>query len=133
MKKSFKIILSIALFVPIVALAMLNNPNEEINLPAGDDVEAGKALWTGKACFACHGMNAEGNALGPNMTDDYYKHGCAEADIVKVITNGVAGTAMVPYASQLKPEEIKQLAKYVLSLRGTNPANAKAPEGEKCE
>lgn len=135
MKTSIKIVLSLAIILPLMAMTFYPAPLTEVNqLPVGDDdIEAGKALYTAKACFACHGMNGEGNQLGPNMTDDYFKHGCSEEDIVKVITKGVAGTAMVPYGTQMKAEEIKQLAKYVMSLRGSNPANAKAPEGEKCE
>lgn len=135
MKNSTKIILSIVFILPIMAMALINNPNKEMSqLPVGDDLVAGKALFTSKACFACHGMNGEGMPnLGTNLTDDYSKHGCSEEDYIKVITNGVAGTTMVPYGAQLKPEEIKQLAKYIVSLKGSNPANAKAPEGDKCE
>lgn len=133
MKMSFKIILSIAFIMPIMAFAMLNNPNDEMNLPLGDDIEAGKALFMSKACFACHGMNGEGNALGPNMTDNFTKQGCSEEDMVRVISKGVAGTAMVPYEAQLKPEEINQLVAYIISLKGSNPANAKAAEGEECK
>lgn len=130
---SFKIILSIAFIMPIMAFAMLNNPNDEMNLPLGDDIEAGKALFMSKACFACHGMNGEGNALGPNMTDNFTKQGCSEEDMIRVISKGVAGTAMVPYEAQLKPEEINQLVAYIISLKGSNPANAKAAEGEECK
>ncbi len=131
MKRSIKIILAVVIALPFMAFTAMDT-NDNV-VPVGDDVEAGKALWTAKACFACHGMNAEGNQLGPNMTDDYFLHGCTEAEVIKVITDGIPGTAMVPYNAQLKPEEIKQLAKYVLSLRGTNPANQKAAEGEKCD
>lgn len=134
MKNSIKILFSLVLVLPIMAIAMINNPNNEMNMnPVGDDLEAGKALFQAKACFACHGMNAEGNALGPNMTDNFTKQGCSEEDIIKVINKGVAGTAMVPYEAQLKPEEIKALAQYILSLKGSNPANAKAAEGEECK
>ena len=106
----------------------------ELNmLPLGGDAELGKALFQAKACFACHGMNGEGNALGPNLTDDFSKQGCKEADIMKVINKGVPGTAMVAYEAQLKPAEVKQLAAFILSLKGTKPANAKAAEGTKCQ
>jgi len=131
MKYSIKIILAMAAVLPIMAFSIINS-NDSV-LPVGDDVEAGKALFQAKACFACHGMNGEGNQLGPNLTDNFTKHGCNEEDYIKVITNGVPGTAMVAYKAQLKPEEIKQLAKFVASLKGSNPANAKAPEGEECE
>lgn len=133
MKTRIKIIFSIAMILPIMALALTNSPNEEMNMPLGDDVEAGKALFTAKACFACHGMNGEGNALGPNMTDNFTKQGCSEEDMIRVITKGVAGTAMVPYEAQMTPEEIKQVTAYIISLKGSAPANAKAAEGDECK
>lgn len=134
MKNSIKILFSLALVLPFMAFTMINQPNSEMSMnPAGDDVEAGKALFQAKACFACHGMNAEGNALGPNMTDNFTKHGCSEEEIISVINKGVAGTAMVPYEAQLKPEEVKALAQFIISLKGSNPANAKAAEGEECK
>lgn len=102
-------------------------------LPVGTDIEAGKALYMAKACFACHGMNGEGNAIGPNLVDDFAKKGCSEEDITNVIAKGVAGTTMVAFEAQLKPEEIKQLTAYIVSLKGTKPANAKAAEGDKCK
>jgi len=102
-------------------------------IPLGDDVESGKALFAAKACFACHGMNGEGNAIGPNLADDFAKNGCSIEDVTAVINKGVAGTTMVAYEAQLKPEEVKQLAAFIVSLKGSNPANAKAAEGEKCK
>lgn len=131
MKRSIKIILAVIIALPIMAFTTFNSNDNA--LPVGDDIEAGKALYTAKACFACHGMNGEGNQLGPNLTDDFAKQACTEEEIIKVINKGVAGTAMVPYEAQLKPEEVKQLAKYIVSLKGSNPANAKAAEGDKCE
>lgn len=133
MKISFKIILSLVFILPIMAFSMLNHPNEELNIPVGDDIEAGKALFMSKACFACHGMNGEGNALGPNMTDNFTKHGCSEEEMINVISKGVPGTAMVPYEAQLTPEEINQLVAYIISLNGSKPANAKAAEGNECK
>jgi len=137
---SLLIVASVVSFVSNSAKTTVVSPQAEASfvanfnmLPAGDDVEAGKALYTAKTCFACHGMNGEGNAIGPNLTDNFSKHGCSEDDIATVITKGVAGTTMASYEAQLKPEEIKQLAAYVISLRGTNPANAKAAEGDKCK
>ena len=37
---------------------------------------------------------------------------------------------MVSWKTDLKPDEIAQVASYVLSLHGTTPADAKDPEGE---
>jgi cytochrome c oxidase cbb3-type subunit 3 len=43
---------------------------------------------------------------------------------------GRDGKGMVAWKSILKPTEIQQLGSYVLSLQGTNPVDAKGPEGE---
>jgi cytochrome c oxidase cbb3-type subunit 3 len=37
---------------------------------------------------------------------------------------------MIDWKSQLKPAELQAVASYVLSLQGTNPANAQPPQGE---
>lgn len=97
------------------------------------DLEAGKALYAGKACFACHGMNGEGNAIGPNMTDNSWINGCSFTDVVKIIRNGMPTKGMTPYKDQLTQKQTEQVASYVLSLVGTNPANAKEPQGVNCE
>jgi cytochrome c oxidase cbb3-type subunit 3 len=96
-------------------------------------LDEGKQIYKDMNCFACHGMNGEGNAIGPNMTDDYWLHGCKIQDVVNVIKNGVPAKGMTPFKGQLSDEKIQKVASYILSLKGTNPANAKAAQGEKCE
>ncbi|MCC6751498.1 MAG: c-type cytochrome [Deltaproteobacteria bacterium] len=92
-------------------------------------IEAAKGLFA-KNCVACHGEKGEGK-IGPNLTDDFYLHGGRRADLFKVIRDGVPAKGMIPWGTALKPEELKQLAVYVASLRGTNPPNGKAAQGEK--
>ena len=137
---SLLIVASVVSFVSNSAQTTVVSPQAEASfvvnfnmLPAGDNVEDGKALFSAKACFACHGMNGEGNAIGPNLADNFTKNGCSEDEIVTVISKGVAGSTMVAYEAQLKPEEIKQLAAYIVSLKGSTPANAKAAEGNECK
>lgn len=81
-----------------------------------------------KNCTSCHGMQAQGN-IGPNLTDDYWIHGGGIQNVFKTISNGVLDKGMLSWKTQLKPKEIQQVASYVLSLHGTNPPNAKAPQG----
>lgn len=97
------------------------------------DIEAGKALFMEKACFACHGMNGEGNAIGPNLTDNYFIHGCEFTDVIKIIRNGVPAKGMTPYKDQLNQKQTEQLASYILNLKGSNPANPKDPQGVECQ
>jgi mono/diheme cytochrome c family protein len=64
-----------------------------------------------------------------NLADAEWKHGTKLADIQKVIEEGVAGTAMLPFKAQLTPEEIEGLAKLVRSfdktLKPEKPAKKK--------
>jgi len=81
-------------------------------------------------CATCHGKQGEGG-IGPNMTDDYYLHGGRMADIVKTISNGVPAKGMISWRGILNEKQIREVASYLITLRGTNPPNAKAPQGEK--
>ncbi|MFN9953569.1 MAG: hypothetical protein ACK55I_10740, partial [bacterium] len=43
---------------------------------------------------------------------------------------GVPEKGMISCQSQLKPSDMQKVASYILTLKGTNPPNAKAPQGE---
>ena len=92
----------------------------------------GKQVFTSMGCIACHGINGEGNAVGPNLTDDYWIHGCTIKDLFIIIKDGVPAKGMTAFKGQISDDKIQKAASYVLSLHGSNPANAKAPQGEKC-
>lgn len=90
-------------------------------------VAAGKKIFADK-CVACHGAAGQG-VIGPNLTDDYWLHGGRPSQIVATITNGVPEKGMVTWKGVLSADEIKQVASYVLSIHGSKPAGAKAPQG----
>lgn len=91
-------------------------------------LNSGKTIFESN-CAACHAADA-GGGVGPNLTDSYWLHGGTIQDVFKVIKFGVVEKGMVPWQDQLSPEEIQQVASYILSLKGTNPASPKAPQGE---
>lgn len=92
---------------------------------------SGQAIFN-KTCVACHGDHAQGN-VGPNLTDDYWLHGNKINDLFKTIKYGVAAKGMPTWEKQLSPSQIANVANYIKSLHGTNPANPKAPQGIKEE
>jgi cytochrome c oxidase cbb3-type subunit 3 len=94
-------------------------------------IQEGKGIFV-KNCVACHGQNAEG-IVGPNLTDDYWIHGGGIKNVFKTIKYGVPQKGMISWQSQLNPNQMQAVSSYVLSLHGTNPPNAKAPEGVKYE
>jgi cytochrome c oxidase cbb3-type subunit 3 len=92
---------------------------------------AGKEVFT-KNCVVCHLAGGQG-IVGPNLTDEYWIHGCTFKDISKTIIVGVPEKGMISWKAQLNALQIQQVASYIMSLKGTNPPNPKAPQGDKCE
>jgi cytochrome c oxidase cbb3-type subunit 3 len=93
------------------------------------DLTAGKAIFDTN-CVACHRADA-GGTIGPNLTDDQWILGGGIKNIFHTITNGGRdGKGMIAWKGTLKPKEIQAVASYIISLKGTNPADAKAPEGD---
>lgn len=103
---------------------------DENNVPMADasGLTAAKEIFSTK-CFACHGKGGEGGA-GPNLTDDYWLHKGSLNDIYHTIKNGYPDKGMQSWSNDFSPKEISYLASYVKSLRGTNPPNQKAPQGD---
>jgi cytochrome c oxidase cbb3-type subunit 3 len=69
--------------------------------------------------------------VGPNLTDEYWIHGGDVKGIFKSIIYGIPQKGMIAWQQKLKPDEIQNVASFILSLQGTKPANAKEPQGEK--
>ena len=84
-----------------------------------------------KNCVVCHLAQAQG-LVGPNLTDNYWIHGCTIGQIFNLITIGVPEKGMISWKSQLTPLQIQQVASYIMSLQGSNPPNPKAPQGDIC-
>jgi len=91
-------------------------------------ITEGKAIFE-QNCVACHGAAGEGG-IGPNLTDDYWLHGGDIKHVFRTIKVGVPDKGMIAWEQQLSPAKIAHVANYILSLRGSNPPNAKAPQGE---
>lgn len=83
-------------------------------------------------CVVCHGDHGQGT-VGPNLTDSYWLHGGGIHNIFKTIKYGVPEKGMISWEKQLTPKQISAVANFILSLKDTNPAGAKAPQGEKYE
>lgn len=99
-------------------------------LTAAADIEAGKAIFQDPSkCPACHNADGGGNAVGPNLTDDYWIYGGSVKDIFKTIKYGTS-KGMRSWKDDLSPKQIAQLTSYVRTLRGTKPAVPREPQGE---
>jgi cytochrome c oxidase cbb3-type subunit 3 len=108
-----------------------NNVDEHTVTYLDDEANlaAGKAIFV-QICGACHAPDGGGNEVGPNLTDDYWLHGGSIQNIFKTIKYGVPEKGMKSWQDDYSPKEIAQLASYVKSLKGSTPAQPKAPQGE---
>jgi len=99
----------------------------------GDDarIAAGAANFNA-VCSPCHGPEGQGS-IGPNLTDAYWINGGANVDLFNVISKGVVEKGMAPWEGVYSPEQRAELVAFIRSIQGTNPPNAKAPEGDLVE
>ncbi|MEO8770916.1 MAG: cbb3-type cytochrome c oxidase N-terminal domain-containing protein [Ferruginibacter sp.] len=109
-----------------------NNANRvdenNIKMPTAAEIVAGKDIFT-TTCFPCHGKAGEGGA-GPNLTDDYWLHKGSIADVYQSIKHGYPEKGMQAWEKNYSPKEIISIAGFIKTLRGTNPPNAKATQGD---
>lgn len=101
-------------------VTMLTNPA---------DIAAGQKIFISN-CAPCHGPQGQG-VVGPNLTDDYWLHGGKLSEVFKTIKYGVADKGMKSWQDDFSPKQLAQVACYIKTLHGTNPPNAKEPQGQK--
>lgn len=98
-------------------------------LTDASDLEAGETIYMAN-CIACHRTDG-GGSIGPNLTDEHWILGGGISNIFHTISEGGRdGKGMVAWKTSLSSEEIAQVSSYVMSLEGTNPPDAKGPEGD---
>ncbi|MCX6135411.1 MAG: c-type cytochrome [Ignavibacteriales bacterium] len=112
-----------------VRMASEGTINEDALNPLADEasIKSGQDRFL-RNCVTCHGTRAEG-IVGPNLTDQYWIHGGGIRDVYTTIKNGVPEKGMISWKLIFTPKEIQQIASYVLSLKDSNPPNAKKAEG----
>ena len=52
---------------------------------------------------------------------------------ISIIKNGNPTKGMTAFKGQISDDKIQKVASYVMTMVGTNPANAKDAQGDKCE
>ena len=101
----------------------------DLELTTNADILASGGKIFGQQCAACHKADA-GGLIGPNLTDDYWLHGGDIQSVFSTIKTGVTNTAMISWEPILSPTQMRDVANYIKSLRGTNPPGALAPQGD---
>ncbi|MDX2048389.1 MAG: cbb3-type cytochrome c oxidase N-terminal domain-containing protein [Chitinophagaceae bacterium] len=94
-------------------------------LTSPEDIAEGKTIYL-KSCAACHKESGAGD-VGPNLTDNYWMHGNDIKSIFKTVRYGI--NAMPQWQNMYSNKQIAQVSSYIRTLHGTNPPNAKPPQG----
>jgi cytochrome c oxidase cbb3-type subunit 3 len=104
---------------------------DESTVAFSDDavvIDNGKKIYD-MQCASCHRNDGGGN-IGPNLTDAYWLHGGSINEIYSTIKYGVPQKGMIPWEPLLSPEQMRDVSSYIMTMAGSNPPNAKAPQGD---
>jgi len=113
-------------------LAKAGNLIDENSVKVDGDagvLAAGKAVYM-QNCVACHAPDG-GGTVGPNLTDEFWIHGGTVNNIFKTIKYGVPEKGMIAWEKTLTAKQTSDVSNFILSLKGTKPANPKEPQGDK--
>ncbi len=91
-------------------------------------VNAGRVVFM-QNCVACH-LPSGGGSIGPNLTDNAWINGGRATQIFRTVSEGIAARGMPAWGAQLGEEKTQQVTAFVLTLRNTNAAGGKAPQGD---
>ena len=81
-------------------------------------------------CAQCHGSDARGSKSFPNLADGDWLGGSGHDYIKTTVTNGRTGV-MPPMAAAVgTPEDVRNVANYVLSLSGSPHDSVRAAQGK---
>ena len=108
--------------VTIIACAvalLFATATQAVDIKDAAVIEEGKRTFN-IHCAVCHGPSGGGGA-GPNLTDQYTRHGERYEDMLAVVNSGVLDVGMPNWGERLSEERQRQVAAYVFSLFGTKP------------
>jgi cytochrome c oxidase cbb3-type subunit 3 len=112
-------------FIGLSVFLIFTNHSPKMN--SSHNLSKGKQVFDEK-CSGCHGEKGEG-AFGPNLTDNYFIHGHHVHAVVHIVKHGNK-KGMTAFNHVLNHHQIHNVAHYVHSLKGSNVAGGKAPQGK---
>ena len=97
-------------------LAVVEVPPETLalaaELPSGESLASGLTLYAAN-CAACHGANGEGSAIAPALNTPDLRARLADADLARIINQGVPGTLMASWDRALSDAQTADLVALV--------------------
>ena len=97
----------------------------------GDSIFKGQVA--GGICYTCHGPDATGTQLGPNLVDSEWLNGDGSLQFIQnTVTTGVAKPkkypgVMPPFGQTLTAQQVRAVAAYVYSQSRPGTSSRKQP------
>jgi len=98
--------------VLVLACATGSTAQEHVGQFSQADVENGFRLY-GANCTTCHGENGDG-VPGIDLRRGQFRRASSDADLIRIIANGIPGTAMPPH--RFVSADLAGLVAYIRSL-----------------
>lgn len=110
------------IFVALWAWALMAQP-EEVRNPRTSPADVAQGEKTFRShCSPCHGFKGDGGR-GPNLSNGNFYHGSSDAELLRNISDGIAGTEMPGLF--YSPDRVWQVVAYLRSLNAASrPASA---------
>ena len=106
--------------IPAEAFALVESRHDGAILSAGLTVYA-------ENCVACHGANGEGSTLAPALNTDELRIRLNDADIARIVQEGVPGTLMSSWANALDASQQQAVVAFVSSWGELNGLGIRLP------
>jgi putative heme-binding domain-containing protein len=106
-----------------ISVAAQQSPQEHPGQYSQADIEAGSRLYSSQ-CQQCHGLNGD-QITGIDLRRGQFRRSTSDEDLAKVITTGVAGTAMPPFS--LQAPEVSHVIAFIRA--GFDPAGTAVKVG----
>ncbi len=119
---------TLGLTPPEIAVAEI--PEETLalvaSLPNGSALSTGLTIYA-ENCAACHGANGEGSTIAPALNTDELRMRLSDADIARIIQEGVPGTVMASWAGALDSSQQQAIISLISSWGELNAAGIALP------
>jgi alcohol dehydrogenase (cytochrome c) len=98
---------------------------------AQEEIDRGKELFS-QHCALCHGALGQGGA-GPDLSNPAWQRGITDAELDRIMRQGISGTAMPSFAGKLNEQDRAELIRHLrslseLALQPTTEAKARKVE-----
>lgn len=81
------------------------------------DQPAGQQLFS-SSCAGCHGLDGRGGEHAPNIATNENVRRLADADLMRIVRNGIPAAGMPAFGSSLKADQVKYIVAFLRVLQG---------------